>query len=91
MEKYFQDFEEVDEVDCVFYMIIVKVSGNMVNYFIMENLWWMCVELLDVCDMYVVVCDEDFYKCVDEYVVIFIVLKEYNLDKVCKVMWVYFF
>ncbi|MEC7290805.1 MAG: FCD domain-containing protein, partial [Pseudomonadota bacterium] len=90
MEKYPQDSEEADEADRVFHMTIAKASGNTANYFIMENLWRMRVELPDVRDMYAAVCDEDSYKRVDEHAAILTALKEHNPDKARKAMRAHF-
>ena len=90
METSAQDSDEADEADRVFHMTIAKASGNTHNYFIMENLWPMRVELPDVREMYAAVCEEDSYSRVDEHAAILDALKERNPDKARKAMRAHF-
>ncbi|MEO1404914.1 MAG: FadR/GntR family transcriptional regulator [Pseudomonadota bacterium] len=90
METSAQDSDEADEADRVFHMTIAKASGNTANYFIMENLWRMRVELPDVREMYAAVCEEDSYSRVDEHAAILDALKERNPDKARKAMRAHF-
>ena len=90
METSAQDSDEADEADRIFHMTIAKASGNTANYFIMENLWRMRVELPDVREMYAAVCEEDSYSRVDEHAAILDALKERNPDKARKAMRAHF-
>lgn len=90
MEKYPQDSDEADEADRLFHMTIAKASGNTANYFIMENLWRMRVELPDVREMYAAVCVEDSYSRVDEHAAILNALKARNPDQARKAMRAHF-
>ncbi len=90
MEKTPQDSPESDEADRVFHLTIAKASGNAANYYIMENLWRMRVELPEVREMYAAVCVEDSYSRVDEHEAILNALKERNPDKARKAMRAHF-
>ncbi len=90
MQSSPQDSPEADEADRVFHMTIAKASGNTANYFIMENLWRMRVELPEVKAMYAAVCVEDSYKRVDEHEAILDALREGNPDKARKAMRAHF-
>ena len=90
MQNSPQDSDEADEADRVFHMTIAKASGNTANYFIMENLWRMRVELPDVREMYAAVCEEDSYSRVDEHAAILDALKERNPNKARKAMRAHF-
>ncbi len=90
MQNSPQESDEADEADRVFHMTIAKASGNTANYFIMENLWRMRVELPDVREMYAAVCEEDSYSRVDEHAAILDALKERNPNKARKAMRAHF-
>jgi DNA-binding FadR family transcriptional regulator len=90
MENTPQDSPESDEADRVFHLTIAKASGNAANYYIMENLWRMRVELPEVKEMYAAVCVEDTYSRVDEHEAILNALKEGNPDKARKAMRAHF-
>ena len=90
MENSPQDSDEADEADRVFHLTIAKASGNSANYFIMENLWRMRVELPKVREMYAAVCVEDSYSRVDEHAAILNALKEGNPEKARKTMRAHF-
>lgn len=76
-----QDSAEADEADRIFHLTIAKASANTANYFIMENLWRMRVELPEVREMYAAVCTEDSYSRVDEHEAILDALRERDPDK----------
>ncbi|MEL6859179.1 MAG: FadR/GntR family transcriptional regulator [Pseudomonadota bacterium] len=90
MEKTPQDSPESDEADRVFHLTIAEASGNAANYFIMQNLWRMRVELPDVREMYAAVCVEDTYSRVDEHEAIVNALKARDPDKARKTMRAHF-
>lgn len=90
MENTPQDSPESDEADRVFHLTIAKASGNSANYFIMENLWRMRVELPQVKEMYAAVCVEDSYSRVDEHEAILNALKDRNPDQARKAMRAHF-
>ncbi len=90
MENTPQDSPESDEADRVFHLTIAKASGNSANYYIMENLWRMRVELPQVKEMYAAVCVEDSYSRVDEHEAILNALKDRNPDQARKAMRAHF-
>lgn len=90
MENTPQDSPESDEADRVFHLTIAKASGNAANYYIMENLWRMRVELPEVKAMYAAVCVEDSYSRVDEHEAILNALKARNSDQARKAMRAHF-
>lgn len=90
MEDTPQDSPESDEADRVFHLTIAKASGNTANYYIMENLWRMRVELPEVKEMYAAVCVEDSYSRVDEHEAILNALKDRNSDQARKAMRAHF-
>ena len=90
MEDTPQDSPESDEADRVFHLTIAKASGNTANYYIMENLWRMRVELPEVKEMYAAVCVEDSYSRVDEHEAILNALKARNPDQARKAMRAHF-
>lgn len=90
MEDTPQDSPESDEADRVFHLTIAKASGNTANYYIMENLWRMRVELPEVKEMYAAVCVEDSYSRVDEHEAILNALKDRNPDLARKAMRAHF-
>lgn len=90
MEDTPQDSPESDEADRVFHLTIAKASGNTANYYIMENLWRMRVELPEVKEMYAAVCVEDSYSRVDEHEAILNALKDRNPDQARKAMRAHF-